>query len=901
MIELENIQSSKKDFYSNSSSEEEINSDLEDFEKLRLARYILANKRNINNTNAKLPRIKTFDFEPNSQKKICEKKNDKYKTNLFVKIRKKQKEEKNILEKIVKKSATINLEKTEKNFEKKNFFKDNFFFENNKDNYLMDFSENVLYETEKMFKEKKDLIFLRFFSNEENINLKKFENKYFSVVNFINKFDNSYFSNFLKKNPKKIYDKYFYQKNKKNMNFAFSTNFFQGNLWKVFQKKNNDFNLYLFPDTNTFQIGHWFLFEFSSFNYSSKKTIFKIKNFSNPHENLENIKLNISYAIIDNFEKTQKNFEKKDLIFQKKLLVNSIKKNKDKDSYTLIFEFPIKKNKTYIFSFDKPIQKNKITSFLNFKKNKKKKNLNKVKIIQKQYGKSILKINLFYKKIFLKKNKNLKKKKKAIIIIQGLVPSDTPTITFLEEFQNRIKKISSNEEKFLLQNYDIYIFPFINIDGYIFGNSYSNLSGNFLAEKNVISKHTTPELFYLIKEIKKISNLQEISIFCSLRSSIAKKGHFLTTLEKKNNFKFNLEIPLLFSDLCSNFNIEECGVIDDCEDFKNSHLLSKINFLTNCKNVFEFFISGNSNGNGYFFDEKDFRNLGKDFLNCLSIFCSKEVNLSNQDIFLQKEIKSLKPKFDWKFISSKKSKFEITKSFRSFSLVIKNAKKFLKKGNSEQNNEETFRKEILSNGSQNNLDFLTVLFSKKKHLPNSEKAKNLKHNKKFILKKQIEEKRKKSLERKNNLFKNKLYKIKHSRNERTKGYNYVLRKNFTNYDVFKKNNSLIFSKTNQHNNPNNPNNNNTNNKNYFKIETNNENFKSNENNENIENKNYKEEIENFDDFRNLEKMKDIKNSGIKKKFIDKNKRKMVLLKVVSMTQDIKGNINIHKGFKPIKN
>ena len=39
----------------------------------------------------------------------------------------------------------------------------------------------------------------------------------------------------------------------------------------------------------------------------------------------------------------------------------------------------------------------------------------------------------------------------------------------------------------------------------IFGNSYKNLSGNFLSEKVLISKHSTPEVFYLLKEIKKIS------------------------------------------------------------------------------------------------------------------------------------------------------------------------------------------------------------------------------------------------------------------------------------------------------------------------------------------------------------------------------------------------------------
>ena len=95
--------------------------------------------------------------------------------------------------------------------------------------------------------------------------------------------------------------------------------------------------------------------------------------------------------------------------------------------------------------------------------------------------------------------------KKAIVICQGLYPNETCTLQFLEEFQNRIVNTHSKEELFLLKYYDIYIFPFVNIDGIIFGNCYNNLAGNSLIDKNQVSKHTNPELFYLLKEIKNIS------------------------------------------------------------------------------------------------------------------------------------------------------------------------------------------------------------------------------------------------------------------------------------------------------------------------------------------------------------------------------------------------------------
>lgn len=54
----------------------------------------------------------------------------------------------------------------------------------------------------------------------------------------------------------------------------------------------------------------------------------------------------------------------------------------------------------------------------------------------------------------------------------------------MEEFQNRIANTHSKEELFLLKYYDVYIFPFINIDGIIFGNCQSNLAGNSLIDKN---------------------------------------------------------------------------------------------------------------------------------------------------------------------------------------------------------------------------------------------------------------------------------------------------------------------------------------------------------------------------------------------------------------------------------
>lgn len=103
-----------------------------------------------------------------------------------------------------------------------------------------------------------------------------------------------------------------------------------------------------------------------------------------------------------------------------------------------------------------------------------------MKISTRKYGENISKMELYYQKISFKSEHKVPKK--AIIVLHGLIPSDTNTFEFLNEFKSRLIQFKSEEEKFLLEHYDIYIFPFINLDGIIFGNHTCNLAGNNLIE-----------------------------------------------------------------------------------------------------------------------------------------------------------------------------------------------------------------------------------------------------------------------------------------------------------------------------------------------------------------------------------------------------------------------------------
>ncbi len=285
---------------------------------------------------------------------------------------------------------------------------------------------------------------MRFYANTDNINLKKFENDRYSVVNFISSLESSAFINFFTKNPKKIYKKYFLQKNRNQSSYRFNSNVFQGNLWKVFTKNNKEFDLYITPDSNSSQLGHWFLFEFKSHQFQCNRVTFNIRNLSSPYDELQDLELMIASATYcenrTGIYKDIKSFS--DLNFNRNIRVNSLKKNKSDLDYTLTFDASIERNKNYVFSFDRPVERQRVKSFyLSLNKSislqpdkiqRRKSFDNKIKVRKIHYGKSLLKVNLFYLKIS-KKNKR-KVKKKAIVISQGFIPSDVSTLFFIEEF-----------------------------------------------------------------------------------------------------------------------------------------------------------------------------------------------------------------------------------------------------------------------------------------------------------------------------------------------------------------------------------------------------------------------------------------------------------------------------------
>jgi len=120
------------------------------------------------------------------------------------------------------------------------------------------------------------------------------------------------------------------------------------------------------------------------------------------------------------------------------------------------------------------------------------------------YGTTILRNDLYYIKISLKKDTG---KKSNIILTHGVKPSDTLSTVFLKHLITKLIQPKGDEIEALLSKHDIYIFTFINTDGIVFGNSVTNIAGSNLYEMSKNSRFMQKEMHVVLKQINRISNI----------------------------------------------------------------------------------------------------------------------------------------------------------------------------------------------------------------------------------------------------------------------------------------------------------------------------------------------------------------------------------------------------------
>lgn len=146
------------------------------------------------------------------------------------------------------------------------------------------------------------------------------------------------------------------------------------------------------------------------------------------------------------------------------------------------------------------------------------------------YGKSILRQDLKNIKIFIPDLKH-KKVKPAIVFFAGFDNISGSGVSICERILSKLAQFETHSQV-LLNFYDIFIFPSVNPDCEMLGNSLRNASGSELKIIPQFSKILQPELYYLHKALFNINRINEITFLFEIGSSLDK---FFKNEQKSHN------------------------------------------------------------------------------------------------------------------------------------------------------------------------------------------------------------------------------------------------------------------------------------------------------------------------------------------------------------------------------
>lgn len=126
------------------------------------------------------------------------------------------------------------------------------------------------------------------------------------------------------------------------------------------------------------------------------------------------------------------------------------------------------------------------------------------------YGKSLLRQDMKYVRVQLTDSKNTKLKP-ALIFLSGFDNVSGCGVTVCEELIAQLAQ-SNIEARVILTYFDVYIFPNINPDCELLGNSFCSASGTDLRTACQFTKVLQPELFYLHRVLSNIRASQPIEL-----------------------------------------------------------------------------------------------------------------------------------------------------------------------------------------------------------------------------------------------------------------------------------------------------------------------------------------------------------------------------------------------------
>ena len=184
----------------------------------------------------------------------------------------------------------------------------------------------------------------------------------------------------------------------------------------------------------------------------------------------------------------------------------------------------------------------------------------------------------------------------------------------IQILQNFISE--TDDIQLVLASFDVYIFPEINPDCIMLGNSKLSLSGCDLSIIDKCSKTLHPELYYFYKTLEEINKRQKLVFFFEIRDCWRSKGHCLTGKDMLDKPKQVRELPVLMSEFCNFFNYKESEFLPDgC--FQG--FLATATKLVNNAFAYSLKIATNDNGFGYMFCQEDYKRLGDNFVHSLAI------------------------------------------------------------------------------------------------------------------------------------------------------------------------------------------------------------------------------------------------------------------------------------------
>ncbi|CAG9314670.1 unnamed protein product [Blepharisma stoltei] len=289
----------------------------------------------------------------------------------------------------------------------------------------------------------------------------------------------------------------------------FHSKFEGGNLDKVIKVKENEYDLYIRPDSNTYGHNQWYYF--------------LIKNRSDSRE----IKLNIV------------NFSKRDSLYVQGMQPCILKNNSTKWTrggyniqytqsklnklfvrkcyYSLSFEYNFSENEATYFAYSIPYSFSRLCHFVS--------ELEKLRCVRKEIlCKSLGGVEVPYLTVT---DFESDEKKEFIFATARAHPGETHGSWAMEGF---LKFITSNNKQAvdLRKRITFKILPMINIDGVILGNTRCSLAGSDLNRVfNNPNQKLHPTIFHLKSQVSTLAKNKKMIFYFDFHSHSKKKGVFM--------------------------------------------------------------------------------------------------------------------------------------------------------------------------------------------------------------------------------------------------------------------------------------------------------------------------------------------------------------------------------------